>query len=81
MPSRDAVAADHLAQDDAERRRRHRPADAEFAERAVEPRHVPPLVDQPAAAHLADLVDAVGELIAAILDVDRGLAHAARSGR
>ena len=31
--------------------------------------------------HLADLVDAVGELIAAILDMDRGVAHAADSGR
>src|SRR6266498_2757919 len=35
---------------------------------------MPPLVDQPAVPHLADLVDAVGELVAAILDVDRSLA-------
>jgi len=29
------------------------------------------LVDQPATAHLADFIDAVGELIAAVLDVHR----------
>ena len=77
----DAVAAHDLAQHDAQRRRAHRPRDAELAERALEPRHVPRLVDQPAAANLADLVDAVGELVAAILDMDRRARRAARSGR
>ena len=77
----DAVARDDLAQHDAERGKRHRHADAQFVERALEPRHVAPLVDQPPSPHLADFVDAVGELIAAILDVDLGVAHAADSGR
>ena len=31
---------------------------------------MPTLVDQPPAPHLADFIDAVGELIAAVLDVD-----------
>ena len=39
-------------------------------ERELQPRHVAALVDQLAAPHLADFIDAVGELIAAILDVD-----------
>ena len=39
------------------------------------------LVDQAASPHLADFVDAVGELIAAVLDGDRGLRRAADSGR
>ena len=33
------------------------------------------LVDQAAAPHLADFVDAVGELVAAILDMDHGVAQ------
>ena len=36
--------------------------------------HVPPLVDQAASPHLADFVDAVGELVAAILDMNRRVA-------
>ena len=44
--------------------------DAQFAERAGEPRHVPPLVDEPPSPHLADLIDPVGELVAAVLDMD-----------
>ena len=50
-------------------------------ERALQPLEVPALVDQPACPHLADLVDAVGELIAAILDMDRGLGERHDSGR
>ena len=45
----------------------------ELIERTLQPCHVAPLVDDAAVPDLADLVDAVGELIAAILDVDRGL--------
>ena len=43
--------------------------------RALErqPGDVAALVDQPAAPHLADLVYAVGKLIAAVLDVDASL--------
>ena len=65
----------------AERGGRHRAGDLQFAERTVEPRHVAALVDQLASPHLADLVDAVGELIAAVVDRDFGLARAADSGR
>ena len=69
----DAVAAHDLAHDDAQRGRRHRPDDPQFAKRTGEPRHVAALVDQPAAAHLADLVDAVGKLVAPVLDVHHGV--------
>ncbi len=71
----DAVARHHLAQHDAERARRHRHADAQFGERALQPLEMAPLVDQATAPHLADFIDAVGELIAAILDMDLGVAH------
>jgi hypothetical protein len=53
---------------------RHRPGDAQLAQRAVEPVDVRALVDQPAVALPHHLVDAVGELVAAILDVDAGVA-------
>ena len=43
------------------------------SKRTVEPRHVPALVDHPASPHLADLVDAVGELIPTVLDGDLGI--------
>jgi len=33
------------------------------------------LVDEAAAPHLADLIDTVGKLIAAVLDVDPGVAE------
>ena len=46
-----------------------------FGERALQPLDVPPLVDEAPAPHLADFIDAVGELIAAILDMDLGVAH------
>ena len=51
------------------------------ASERCEPRHVAALVDQPPSPHLADFVDAVGELIAAILDMHHGLRAAADSGR
>jgi hypothetical protein len=41
-------------------------------ERALEACQVAPLVDDAAAPHLADFVDAVRELVAAILDMDGG---------
>ena len=55
-----------------QRRGAHRRGDAELGERARQPCHVPRLVDEAAVAHLADLVDGVGELEAAVLDVDGG---------
>ena len=71
----DAVPRHHFTEHDAERLDRHRHRDAQFAERALQPRDVAALVDQPPAAHLADFIDAVGELIAAVLDMDFGLAE------
>ncbi len=58
-----------------ERGERHRLGDAQFTQRALQPRQMTRRVDQPAVADLADLIDAVGELIAAILDVDAGVAR------
>ncbi len=52
-----------------------------LVERAPQARQVAPLVDHAASPYLADLVDAVGELVAAVLDVDHGVARAADSGR
>ena len=65
-----AVACHRLAQDDAEHIAMHRHRDAQLFQRAFKPVHVAARVDQPPAPHLADLVDAVGELVAAVLDVD-----------
>ena len=76
----DPVAGDGLAHDDRERRRRHRHGDAQFRERARQPLHVAALVDHAACPHLADLVDAVGELVAAILDMDAWRRATADSG-
>ena len=67
----DAVAADEFALDRRERGPRHRHVDLDFRERPLETVEVPALVDRMAADHLADLVDAVGELVAAILDMHR----------
>ena len=53
---------------------RHRHLDAELLERALEAGHVAALIDHAAAPHLADLVDAVGELVAPVLDVHHGFA-------
>jgi hypothetical protein len=63
------VARDRLSEHVAERAARHRHGDAQLLERALEPVHVAALVDEAPAPHLAHLVDAVGELVAAILDV------------
>ncbi len=74
QPVAQAVLAHQLADDEAQRVARHRPVDAQLLQRAVEPVDVWLLVDQLAVADAHDLVDAVGELVAAILDVDAGLA-------
>jgi hypothetical protein len=63
-----------FAHDHAERSRRHRLLDAKLVERALEACHVTPLIDDAATPYLADLVDAVGELVAAVFDMDRGVA-------
>jgi len=46
--------------------------DAKLIERAFEPCQVQALIDDAAAPHLAHFIDAIGELVAAILDVDGG---------
>ena len=48
---------------------RHRPADAQLARASGRAGRYAALVDQLAVAHADDLVDAVGELVAAILDM------------
>jgi hypothetical protein len=70
----DAVAPRHLAQHDEQRRPSHRRRHAQFGERTVEPVEMAGGVDQRPVADFADLVDRVGELEAAILDVHRALA-------
>jgi len=47
--------------------------DPKLGQRALEAVEMQPLVDQPPVADLADLVDAIGELVAAILDMDGGI--------
>src|SRR6202007_2891667 len=70
-----AIAADGLVHDDGERGRRHWKSDAQLAQRAPQPFEVAALIDQPASPHLANLVDAVGELIATILDMNHSVAR------
>jgi hypothetical protein len=60
--------ADHLAQGGPA----HRRGDAQLAEAPVQPLEVAGLVGQGAAEHGPNLVDAVGELEAAVLDVHQG---------
>src|SRR5271165_5900474 len=36
---------------------------------------MPTLIDEAASPHLADFIDTVGELVAAVLDMDLGVAH------
>ena len=66
------VAANAFAHHDRQRRLRHRHLDAQLVERAAQAGHVAPGIDDAAAAHLADFVDPVGELVAAIFDVGGG---------
>src|SRR5450759_1874780 len=65
-----AVAPHGFPQHDRERGRRHRTRNAQFIQREIEPRHMTALIDQAPSPHLAHLVDAVGKLIAAVLDRD-----------
>ena len=72
MPSRTRLRR-IVSRNTTQRRVRHRSRDLQFAERAVQPRHMAALIDQAPAPHLADFIDAVGELIAAVLDGDLGV--------
>src|SRR2546423_6411825 len=69
QPVDHAVAPDGLAHHARPGTLRHRLGDAELAQRAGQALHVPRLVDQPAASHLAYLVDRIAELEAAVLRV------------
>ena len=74
-----AIARDDFAQDAPQRRLADRRGDAQArASERFQPREMTGLVDQPAAADLADFVDAVAELEGAILDRHRRLARGDR---
>src|SRR5690606_4908801 len=67
------VAADGFTQYDAQRLGRHGNVDAQLGQAARQPAQVALIVSQPAVKHRPDLIDAVGELKPAILDVDHSL--------
>src|SRR5262245_6619064 len=67
-----SVSPHALVHHDREGRLRHRHLDAKFIERALETSEVESLIDDAAAPHLAHFIDAVGELVAAILYMDGG---------
>jgi hypothetical protein len=70
------VAADGLAQHHGQGRLAHRMGDLQFVQAAPQAREVAGRVGQLAAEHRPHLVDAVGQLVAAILDMHGGLAMA-----
>jgi hypothetical protein len=74
QPFIDPIAPHGLVQHPGQRFRRHRNGDAQLVQAAMQARHVTVEIGQPAVEHRPDLIDAVGELEAAILDVDHGLA-------
>ena len=67
------VAVEQLAQDQLQRGAAHRPGDAQLAQGIIEPIEMRALVDHLAVDDRHHLVDAVGELVPAILDMDRRL--------
>ena len=69
----DAVAPHDFAHDDFETGAGHRPVYLQFTQRAVQPVEVPRHVHDEAARDFAYLVDAVGELIATVLDMHAGV--------
>jgi hypothetical protein len=69
----DPIARDHFLEDHSERARGYRHADLQFAKGALESFKVAPLVNQPTAPHLANFINPVGKLVAAILDVNFGV--------
>ena len=64
------VAANALAHDDCERGGRHGQRYPKLVEGALQASHVARLVNDPALPDFTHLIDFVGELITAILDVD-----------
>ena len=70
----DPIAAHRLAQDDGQGRAAHRHGNAKFGKAALEPGEVPLGVGQLAVEQGPHLVDRVGQLVAAVLDVHHGLA-------
>src|SRR5260370_5968079 len=73
-PGIDAVAADNLADDDFEGLVLHRRRDAELGERTMQALQVRRLIDEAPATDRDHLVDAVGKLEAAVLDMHACLA-------
>ena len=76
QPVLDAVQRQQLPQHEHERRPRHGRADGKLTKGTVEAVEMRLGIDQTAGAHMDHLIDAVGELIAAILDMDRGIGMA-----
>ena len=69
----DSIAADHLGENHPQRPRAHRPGNSQLRQRPAETGQVRLLVDQTAPLNGDDLVDAVGKLVAPVLDVDDGV--------
>src|SRR4051794_15565001 len=68
------VAAYGFAHHHRKRRGGERPCDLELVQGPPQALDVPTLVDQASLSHFAQLVDAIGELVASVLDIDRGIA-------
>jgi hypothetical protein len=64
------IAANALAHDDCERGGRHGQRYPKLVERTLQTSHVARLVNDPPLPDFTHLVDSIGELITAILDVD-----------
>jgi hypothetical protein len=70
----DMIAAERLANDMDQRRAVHRPGDPQLTERTVETIEMPGQIDDQPMTNLANLIDAIGKLKAAIFDVNHGVA-------
>ncbi len=68
----DAVAPDHFAHDHFKRLPLHRRVHLEFVKTAPEAVQMPLFIDHPVVEDRHHLIDPVGKLIAAILDMDTG---------
>ncbi len=70
----DVIAAECLANHMDQRRATHRPGNSQLAERTVEAIEMPCQIDDQPMANLADLIDAIGKLIATVFDMNHGVA-------
>ena len=69
-----AVAPDHLPHHLAQGRAPHRLIDPKLSKRSIEPVKMRFLVNQTSVMHQHHLIDAVGKLVAAVLDMHHGVA-------